>query len=110
VVTRGERLNQPVRAVVAVVELLVAAGLVWLAFRMWPQAIAMIFDKADDGTVLISSRYFGNWAAGAIGVGTVAALLVVDAIRQFVLALRARPKRNEPKPEPIGDDLAQAQA
>jgi hypothetical protein len=98
------------RAVVAVVELLVAAGLVWLALRMWPQAIARITDRAEDGTVLISSRYFGNWAAGAIGAGTVAALLVVDAIRQILLALRARPKRNEPEPEPISDELAQAQA
>jgi len=110
VVTRGEqgRLNQPMRAVVAVVELLVAAALVWLAVRMWPQSIAVITDKAEDGTPLISSRYFGNWAAGAIGVGTVAALLVLDAIRQLILGMRARPKRNEPEPEPIADDLATA--
>ena len=109
--TRGERsgrLNQPVRAVVAVVELLVAVGLVWLAFVMWPHSIAMITDRADDGTPLISSRYFGNWAAGAIGVGTVAALLLLDVIRQLVLGLRARPKRGEPKPEPIVDDFAEA--
>jgi hypothetical protein len=31
--------------------------------------------------------------AGAIGLGTVAALLLLDAIRQVVLAVRARPKR-----------------
>ena len=108
-VTRGERngrLNQPVRAVVALVEVLVAAALVWLAVQMWPQGIARITDHANDGTVLISSRYFGNWAAGAIAVGTIAVLLVLDALRQLVLALRARPKRKTPEPAPLVDDLA----
>ncbi len=101
------RLNQPVRAVVAAVEVLAAAALVWLAFWLWPHGIATITDRASDGAVLVSSRYFGNWAAGAIGAGTVAALLVLDAIREVVLALRARP-RPTPEPEPLTDEPAAA--
>jgi hypothetical protein len=92
------RLNRPVRAVVALVELAAAAGLVVLAFWLWHQAAAPIDTVLDDGTDLRSTRYFGSWMAGAIAVGTVAALLVLDALRQLVLAGRARPRK--PRPEP----------
>jgi hypothetical protein len=104
------RLNKPMRAVVAAVELLVAAGLVWLAFWMWPHGIATITDTASDGAVLKSTKYFGNWLAGSIGVGMVAALLVVDAIRQLVLGLRTRPQRRKAEQDPVADELAAANA
>lgn len=86
-------LNQPWRALIAVVEVLAAAGAVWAAYWAWPRGIVTITDVADDGTRLQSTRFFGNWLAAAILLGTVAALLVLDAVRQAVLAFRARPRR-----------------
>lgn len=87
--TRG--LNRPWRAVVALVEVAVAAGAVWAAFWAWPRGVVTI-SMTVDGTVLDSTRFVGSWMAAAIGFGTVAALLVVDAIRQTTLAVRARPR------------------
>ncbi len=91
--TEPGRLNKPVRAVVAVVEVLLAGVAVWFAFDLWPRGIARVVERLPDGTVLESTRWVGSWMAAAIGLGTVAALLVLDAIRQVVLAVRARPKR-----------------
>nr|WP_232327939.1 hypothetical protein [Kibdelosporangium sp. MJ126-NF4]CEL15006.1 hypothetical protein [Kibdelosporangium sp. MJ126-NF4]CTQ93398.1 hypothetical protein [Kibdelosporangium sp. MJ126-NF4] len=87
------KLNQPKRALVAAVELLVAAGLVWLAFWLWPKGIATIVTVLDDDRPpLVSHRYFGHWMSLAVLSGTVAAVLLVDALRQLTLAARARPK------------------
>lgn len=86
-------LNQPWRALVAVVEVLVAAGAVWAAFWAWPRGIATITLELDDGSRLESTRFFGNWMGAAILLGTVAAVLVLDAVRQVVLAVRTRPRR-----------------
>ncbi|WP_260479109.1 hypothetical protein [Kibdelosporangium aridum] len=86
------KLNQPKRALVAAAEVLVAAGLIWLAFYLWPKGVATITTVLDDGRTLVSHRYYGHWMSLAIFSGTVAGVLVVDAIRQLVLAARARPK------------------
>lgn len=86
-------LNQPWRALIAVIEVLVAAGAVWAAYWAWPRGIATITLELSDGSRLESTRYFGNWMGAAILLGTVAALLVLDAVRQVVLAVRARPRR-----------------
>lgn len=83
----------PWRALVALAELLVAAGAIWLAYRCWPRGIATVTLVLDDGTKLVSTRYYGNWIAAAIGLGTVAALLGLDAVRQSVLAVRGRRHR-----------------
>ncbi|MPZ84142.1 MAG: hypothetical protein GEV28_28585 [Actinophytocola sp.] len=91
--TERSRLHRPWRALVALVELLVAGGLVLLAFWAWPRGFATITTVVGDGTELVSTRIYGNWLGGAIGFGTVAALLVLDALRQVVLAVRTRPKR-----------------
>lgn len=91
--TEPGTLNKPIRAVVALVEVLLAGVAVWFAFVMWPNGIAHIRTPLADGTVVESTRWIGSWMAGAIGLGTVAALLLLDAIRQVVLAVRARPKR-----------------
>ncbi|ALG14011.1 hypothetical protein [Kibdelosporangium phytohabitans] len=87
------KLNQPKRALVAAAELVVAAGLVWLAFWLWPMSVATITTVFEDGRPpLVSHRYFGHWMSLSVLSGTVAAVLVVDAVRQLVLASRARPK------------------
>lgn len=87
------RLNQPWRALVALAELVVAAVAVWFAFGFWPRGVAKIVEHYPDDIVLESTRWVGSWMALAILLGTVAAVLVVDAVRQVVLAVRARPGR-----------------
>ncbi|GAA4541539.1 hypothetical protein [Amycolatopsis samaneae] len=84
------RLNKPWRAVVALVEVLLAALAVWGAFACWDAGVMTVSTTAGDGAVLVSQRYFGGPLAGAIGLGTLAALLLVDAVRQLLLAVRAR--------------------
>lgn len=93
--TEPGRLNKPWRALVALVELLLAGVAVWFAFDLWPRGIAKIVEHYPDGIVLESTRYIGSWMAAAIGLGTVAGLLVVDAVRQLVLAVRTRQKRRK---------------
>ncbi|MFL6140793.1 MAG: hypothetical protein ACJ72N_02840 [Labedaea sp.] len=80
----------PWRALVALAELLGAAGATWLAYWCWPRGIATVTLVLDDGTRLVSTRYYGNWIAAAIALGTVAALLALGAVRQLVLAARGR--------------------
>ena len=102
--TEPPRLHRPGRAIVAAVELLVAAGLVAVAFWAWPKGFATIVTVAGDGTELASERVYGNWLGTAIGFGTLAALLVVDAVRQVALAVRARPKRVKRSAKVARDD------
>lgn len=90
--TEAGRLNEPWRAYVALAELVVAGVAVWFAFDLWPRGIAKIVEHYPDGIVLESTRWVGSWMALAILLGTVAAVLVIDAGRQVVLAVRARPK------------------
>ena len=91
--TEPGALNKPWRALVALAELVVAGVAVWFAFDFWPRGVAKIVEHYPDDIVLESTRYVGSWMALAILLGTVAAVLVVDAVRQVVLAARARPKR-----------------
>lgn len=93
--TEPGRLNKPRRAFVALAEIVVAAVAVWFAFDVWPRGIAKIVEYYPDGIVLESTRWIGSWMALAILLGTIAAVLVVDATRQVALAVRARPKREK---------------
>ena len=91
--TEPARLHRPARAIVALVELVAAGLAVWGAFWAWPQAFTTISTTITDGVVLDSQRVYGNWVAAAVGFGTLAALLVVDAVRQTLLAVRIRTRR-----------------
>jgi len=87
------RLNQPRRAFIGVAEVVAAGLLVWLAFWLWSKAGVTVVQTLDDGRPpYVSHRYFGHWMSLSILSGTVAAVLVLDALRQFVLAARARPR------------------
>ncbi len=88
-------LHKPWRLIVALVEVLLAAVAVWFSFGVWPLGIAKITEHYPNGIVLESTRWIGSWMSLAILLGTVAALLVLDALRQTVLAVRARPKRGK---------------
>jgi hypothetical protein len=91
--TESGGLHKPWRALVALAELVVAGVAVWLAFDLWPRGISIITERYPNGFVLESTRWSGSWMALAILLGTVAALLLLDAVRQVLLAVRARPKR-----------------
>lgn len=91
------RLNQPVRALIAAAEVALAGVAVWLAFRLWPHGITEIqMPVGEHGTVTLT-HYHGDVIAGAIGLGTLTSLLLLDAVRQCVLAVRARPVRAKQK-------------
>ncbi|WP_410587027.1 hypothetical protein [Amycolatopsis sp. lyj-23] len=84
------RLHKPWRGLVAALEVLLAVAAGWAAYACWHNSVASVVTRTDDGAVLESHRYFGGLLAAAIGLGTVAALLLVDAVRQLSLAIRAR--------------------
>lgn len=90
-----DRLHKPWRALVAVVEAVLAVAAGWAAYLLWHGGSATVVTRTDDGAILESHRYFGGMLAAAIGLGTVAAILLVDAVRQLSLAVRAR----HPKPK-----------
>jgi hypothetical protein len=84
------RLHKPWRTLVAVLEVVLAVAAGWVAYLCWHGGSAIVVTHTDDGAALESHRYFGGLLAAAIGLGTVAALLLVDAVRQLALAIRAR--------------------
>lgn len=86
----SERLHQPWRALVALVELGLAGLAFWTATLCWSNVVIPVVLRLADGTELTSTRYEGDWAAGAIGLGALACLLLVDAVRQLLLAVRTR--------------------
>lgn len=90
-------LNRPFRGLIAVVELLLAAAAVWAAVWAWRNGMVTTVQQGtnpDGSTVPLEyTRYYGNWIAGAIGFGTLAGVLLLDALRQVALAARARSKR-----------------
>ncbi len=89
------RLNRPWRAVVALVELVLAGFALWLAVHLWSAGVITIRQTeplVPEGVVEVT-RYLGDRIALAVVAGLAAALLVLDAVRQLMLALRARPRR-----------------
>lgn len=86
----ADSVNRPWRAVVALVELILAAGASWAATWAWSHVVTHVTMRAEDGTALTSRIYDGPWTAAAIGFGLLAALLFVDLVRELMLAWRAR--------------------
>ncbi|KAA9164860.1 hypothetical protein FPZ12_006215 [Amycolatopsis acidicola] len=96
------KLHRPWRALIALAEVVVAAVAVWFAFRCWDAGVKTLTVNLSDGTTLTSTRYLGNWMAGAIGLGTLAAILLVEAVREVLLAVRARHRKKRKKQD--GDE------
>jgi hypothetical protein len=87
-------LNQPWRGWLAFGEVVLAAVAVVVGIWCWHRGIVQIVTPTGNGTPpLVSIVFYGNWMSGAIGLCTLAALLVLDALRQVVLALRTRRRR-----------------
>jgi hypothetical protein len=94
-VTAGRGLSQPGRVGVALAELVLAAATMWLALQCWSRGMATVTMHTDDGAALVSIRYYGDWIAAAIGLGTGSGLLVLDALRHVAVGLRAEPGRRQ---------------
>lgn len=95
-VTSGQpnaRLHQPWRLAVAAVELLVAGLAVWGGVLSWGAAIRTVTVRLDDGTELVSRVYAGDRIGIAVGLAAVGGVLVLDAVRQLMLGVRARRRR-----------------
>lgn len=86
----ANNVNEPWRAVVALVELVLAVLASWGATWAWSRVVTDVPMRAEDGTALTSRLYDGPWVAAAIGFGLLAALLLVDLVRELMLAWRAR--------------------
>ncbi|UVS82294.1 hypothetical protein [Actinokineospora sp. UTMC 2448] len=85
-------LNQPRRGVVAAIEVVAAAGLVALALWLWNRGVVVTTPLAERPD-LEFTEYAGDLVALSVASGTAAALTLLDAVRNLVLAVRARPKR-----------------
>ncbi|MGM1062565.1 hypothetical protein [Saccharothrix sp. Mg75] len=94
--TAEPRLHQPRRAFVAVGEVVLAVALVALAVWCWQRGILRYSYPVPDHAPLESTRVKGNWVGAAAGLVLVAGVLLLDAVRQVVLAVRTR--------TPKGDD------
>lgn len=90
---RPDKLHRPWRLVAAGCELVVAAIAVWCAIRVWGLGVRTLTETLSDGTRLLSTRFIGSWMAGAIALGALAAILVVDAVREVLLGIDFRPRR-----------------
>ncbi|MGH3795570.1 MAG: hypothetical protein ACRDSP_11835 [Pseudonocardiaceae bacterium] len=79
------RLRRPLQ-VVALGEVLAAILLAVLGWWCWHRGVIV---TVQDGAEL--TRIEGVWWAGATGAVTLAGLLLLDAVRQAVRTVRARP-------------------
>ncbi|MDQ0377719.1 hypothetical protein [Amycolatopsis thermophila] len=100
--TEQARLNQPVRALVALAEVVLAVVAVWGAFQLWGEGVRTVVVTLTDGTVLTSTRWVGSWMSGAIGLGLVAGILLVDAVREVLLATRVKRRRKSRDTDDFG--------
>jgi len=75
-----------------------AAVAVWVAFWLWPHGVVTIDVPTEQGKNLVATRLYGQWPAISILLGTIAAVLALDVIRQTVLAVRARPRKQRKNP------------
>ncbi|RKT57893.1 hypothetical protein [Saccharothrix australiensis] len=97
--TPAPRLHQPARALVAVGEVLAAAALVALAVWCWHRGVLRYSYPVDGRAPLESTRYLGNWIGGAVGLGTAAGALLLDAARQTLLAVGTRGREQGAEPD-----------
>jgi len=94
---RSARLNQPWRGLVAAGELLLAAAAVIVGVLCWHRGVTTMVTPLGPGQPpLVSTIFYADWMASAIGLVLVAAVLVLDAVRQALLAIRTR--RRTPPP------------
>lgn len=87
----GPPLNQPRRGLIAAVEAVAAAGLVVLALWLWNLGVVRV-SPLPDRPELEFTQLSGDLVALSIAAGAAAALALLDALRNTVLAVRTRRK------------------
>jgi hypothetical protein len=89
----GPSLHQPKRALIAAGEVVAVVALAFAAVWCWNRGVVQLAYPVEGREPLISTRYLGNWLGTAVGAVTLAAILLLDAVRQIVLAVRTRPQK-----------------
>ncbi|HEX4700917.1 MAG TPA: hypothetical protein VH352_02210 [Pseudonocardiaceae bacterium] len=85
------RLHQPWRGFVALGEAVLAAAATVVGVLCWHRGVTTMVTPLGPGQPpLVSTIFYGGWMAAGIGLITVAAFLVLDAVRQALLAVRTR--------------------
>ncbi|WP_309118008.1 hypothetical protein [Saccharothrix sp.] len=92
-------LHQPKRAIVAGVEVAAAVALAFAVAWCWDRGVLRYSYPVADGAPLESTRYLGNWIGAAIGLATLGGVLLLDAGRQLLLAVRARGRKQADPPD-----------
>ncbi|RKT84944.1 hypothetical protein SAMN05421805_101136 [Saccharopolyspora antimicrobica] len=82
--------HKPWRAAVAGIELVLVVALVVAGWWAWQQGTVPIHLPGPQGAIDVVTRSVGSWQASALGAMTLGGLLLLDAIRQVALAVRAR--------------------
>ncbi|HEV7907390.1 MAG TPA: hypothetical protein VGP03_04545 [Pseudonocardiaceae bacterium] len=88
-------LHQPRRALIAMGELVLVVLFVLGAVWCWRHGVVRSEYPVEGRAPLESTRYSGTWIGTAIGLTTLGALFLLDAVRQLVLAGRARPREQK---------------
>ncbi len=84
------KLHQPKRAFVAAGEVVLGVLLVLVAVWCWQRGVEHHSYPVPDREPLEATRYRGNWIGTAVALVTATGVLLLDAVRQTVLSLRAR--------------------
>lgn len=87
----------------ALAELVLAGLVLWFATSVWADGVSTVALVTGSGDIEVT-RMHGNLIAAAIGLGGVAALLALDAVRQVMLALRTRSKPGQRESWPELDE------
>lgn len=88
----GPSLHQPKRWLIAAGEAVAIVLLVIAAVWCWNRGVVSLEYPVEGREPLISTRLHGNWLGTAAGAATLAVVLALDAVRQIMLAVRARPQ------------------
>ncbi|WP_143532688.1 hypothetical protein [Saccharothrix sp. ALI-22-I] len=86
-------LHQPKRALIAAGEVVLVVLLVPVAVWCWNRGVLHYSYPVPDQPPLESTRFKGNWIGASVGLVTVAGVLLLDAVRQTLLAVRTRGRK-----------------
>lgn len=87
------RLNQPKRGLIAAGEVVLVVVLAFVVPWCWNKGIARLEYPMDGREPLVATRYYGNWIGGAVALATLAGVLLLDSVRQTLLAVRTRGRK-----------------
>ncbi|MEU5691480.1 hypothetical protein [Actinosynnema sp. NPDC020468] len=92
-------LHQPRRTLIAAGEVVGAVLLAFAVVWCWDRGVVHLSYPVADHAPLESTRYHGNWIGAAVAIATVGGVLLLDAVRQAVLGLRTRDRKQDVEPD-----------